>query len=242
MKFSRLVFVGIVFQLLTTSQISAQQSPDSILYKESISNLHRIYIYEIGDNAQIYHGSEYIRNGQKAIGFPYYDSDSMMKGTVAYQGNPYTDLNLYYNLVSDELIIHNYSQNSFISLAYGKVDSFTIGTHVFLDLTSKKWAGLPTDGFYEQLFAGEPSLFVRREKRLVIGTGSEETKYIQYNHFFIKMNNTFFAVDDRNALLDLLKDQKDLLKRYIRTNKLKFKKDLESSLVLTTIYYSRLKH
>ena len=49
-------------------------------------------------------------------------------------------------------------------------------------------------------------------------------------------------VDSKKELLELLNDQQDLLKKYIRTNKFKFKKDLESSLVHTTIYYSRIKH
>ena len=45
----------------------------------------------------------------------------------------------------------------------------------------------------------------------------------------------------KNALLGLLKDKEDVLKKYIRTHKLNFKKHLESSLVLTTIYYSSLR-
>ena len=56
------------------------------------------------------------------------------------------------------------------------------------------------------------------------------------------MNDVYYSVDGKNALLDVLKDKKDDLKKYIRTNKLNFKKNLESSLVLVTIYYSQLKH
>jgi hypothetical protein len=49
-------------------------------------------------------------------------------------------------------------------------------------------------------------------------------------------------MQDKNSLLDVLKDQKDVLKKYIRANKLNFKKNTETSLLLTTIYYSQLKH
>jgi hypothetical protein len=242
MKLSRHGLAGMVFHLLLFSPIHAQLSSDSLLYKESISSIHRIYINEIGDNAQIYHGSEYIRNGQKAIGFPYFESDNMLVGSVSYQGNIYTGLHLFYNLVSDEIIINNYAKNALITLSSGNVDSFTIGAHAFLQLTTNKTNGLPRDGFYEQLSAGDPAMYVRREKRLVIGTGSEETKYIQYNNYFLKYKNAFYPVDSKKALLDLLNDQQDLLKKYIRSNKLNFKKNLETSLVLTSIYYSGLKH
>jgi hypothetical protein len=242
MKLSRHGLAGMVLHLLFSSSIHAQLSSDSLLYKESISSLHRIYINEIGDNAQIYHGSEYIRNGQKAIGFPYFESDNMLVGSVSYQGNIYMDLHMFYNLVSDEIIINNYAQNALITLSSGNVDSFMIGAHAFIQLKTSKANGLPGDGFYEQLSAGDPAMFVRREKRLVIGTGSEETKYIQYNNYLLKFKNVFYAVDSKKSLLDILNDQQDLLKKYIHSNKLNFKKNLETSLILTTIYYSGLKH
>jgi hypothetical protein len=242
MKFSRLGFVGFIFQLSGISLLHAQQSADSLLYQESISGLHRIYTEGIGDNAQIYHGSEYIRNGEKAIGFPYFESDSMLTGTVSYQGNTYPDQHLFFNMVSDEIILYNYAHNALITLSPLKADSFTIGSHTFLQLSVKNSSGLPADGYYEQLYAGEPGMYVRRVKNLVVGMGSIETKYIQYDTYLIKYKNVFYAVDGKKSLLDILKDQEDPLKKYIRASKLNFKKNLESSLVLTTIYYSRLKH
>jgi hypothetical protein len=242
MKFSCLALFGLSFLFVCISQIHAQQSPDSLFYKESVYKIHHIYLDEIGDNAQIYHGSEFIRNGQKAAGFPFYESDSILTGTVSYQGTIYMNLNLFYNLVSDELVTNNYAHDALVTLAYGKVDSFSIGNHLFIRLAAGKSNGLNRDGFYEQSFSGEPAFYVRREKRLVSGTGSEETKYIQFNYYFIKLNNVFYQVDGKNSLFEVLKDRKDVLKKYIRSNKLNFKKNPESSLLLSTIFYSQLKH
>jgi hypothetical protein len=212
------------------------------LYNESLTNIHQVYLKQIGDNAQIYHGREFIRNGQKANGFPFFESDNLLVGSVSYQGTIYPDKNVYYNIVDDELITNNYLNNAFIVLAPEKVDSFVIQQHVFVPLISDKYNHLEKDGYYDQLYSGEPGLYAKREKRLVVGSGSEETKYIQHDDYFIKLKNVFYAVDGKSELLDVLKDQADVLKKYIRTNKLNFKKDLESSLVLTTIYYSQLKH
>ncbi len=243
MKFSFAACVGLTFHFICiTSGSYAQQTPDSVLYKESLANIRQVYLKEIGDNAQIYHGREFIRNGQKATGFPFYDSDNPVAGSVSYQGTIYPGINVYYNLVSDELITNNYSNNAFIVLAPEKVDSFIIHQHVFVPLLSDKSNRLEKNGYYDQLFAGEPGLYAKREKRLVVGSGSEETKYIQHDDYFVKIKNVFYAVYGKSDLLDVFKDQEDVLKKYIRTNKLNFKKDLESSLVLTTIYYSQLKH
>jgi hypothetical protein len=49
-------------------------------------------------------------------------------------------------------------------------------------------------------------------------------------------------VESRGALLDLLKDKKDLLKKYIRINKLDFNRDWEGSLVKTAAYYAQIKN
>jgi hypothetical protein len=225
-----------------SSRIYAQQPADSVLYKESVANIHEVYIRQIRDNAQIYHGREFIRNGQKATGFPFYESDNLLRCSVFYQGTIYPNQMVYYNIVSDELVTNNYPNNAFIALSPEKVDSFIIQQHVFVPLASDKFNRLEKDGYYDQLFAGEPGLYAKREKRLVVGSGSEETKYIQHDDYFIRLNNVFYEVGGKSDLLDILKDQKDVLRKYIRTNKLNFKKDLESSLVLATVYYSQLKH
>ena len=70
MNVCRLAFVGVILQLSGLSSLFAQPSNDSLQYKESISGLNRIYLSEIGDNAQIYHGTEYIRNGTKWVHRP----------------------------------------------------------------------------------------------------------------------------------------------------------------------------
>jgi hypothetical protein len=241
MKLSRLACIGILFQFLFIPVTNAQYNPASTVYNDS-QIINKIYLDEIGDNAQIYHGREFIRNGLKATGFPFYESDNMINGTISYQGEIYPDRKLYFNLVSDQLIIDNYSHNALITLSSEKVDSFTIGSHVFVVLNAGRSNGLEKDGYYEQLVSGEPALFARREKKLVVGTGSEESKYIQYNNYFIRVNQVYFLVDGKNSLLDVLKDREDELKKYIRSNKINFKKNLESSLVITTNYYSRLKH
>jgi hypothetical protein len=243
MKFSFVACAALAIQFICiSSQTYAQQPADSVLYKESLANIHDVYIKQIGDNAQIYHGREFIRNGQKATGFPFYESEDLLTGSIFYQGTKYPSQSVYYNIVSDELVTTNYPHNAFIVLSPEKVDSFIIQQHVFVPLATDKFNHLEKDGYYDQLFSGEPGLYAKREKRLVIGSGSEETKYIQHDNYFIKLNNIFYAVDGKSELLDVLKDQKDVLKKYIRTNKLNFKKDLESSLVLTTVYYSQLKH
>jgi hypothetical protein len=220
---------------------SAQQPSDSAAFNSSVSNIRRLYFSQIGDNAQIYHGTEYIRNGAKATGFPYLQADSMLWGTIYYQGSMYPPIKLYYNLVSDDLIIYDFSGGALINLSSEKVDSFSIGQHLFIRLFGTNSNGLTAGGYYEQLVAGEPALYARRVKTLKDVTGSEESKYVQTDYYFVRMNSVYYEVRSKNSILDLFKDKYDPMKTFIHSNKLDFKKNAEQALAESTIYYFRLK-
>ena len=237
------VFLVISFPFLFASQgFSQERLTDSSARKELVSNLYHYYFNQIGENARLFNGSEYIRNGQRAIGFPFFESNDMLTGFVSYKTVIYPELSLYYDLVADELIIHNYSRNAFIVLSKEKVDSFSMKGHIFLRLESIKTNGeLMGDGYYDRLTADDPGVYVKRFKKLVL-PDSGDPKYVQYNTYYLKMKDTFYLVDGRKTLFNLLKDDQDLLKKFIRSNKLSFKKRFEEALVRTTTYYAQLKH
>jgi hypothetical protein len=238
------VLLGICLNFLFLSASTAQQQlPDSVVYQESIDHLHGNYFSQIGENAQLYNGSEYIRNGQIAKGFPFFESDSILNGQLSYQGIRYIELKLQYDLVSDQLITYNYAHNALISLSKEKIDSFVIDSHFFIRIPeSKESANLKGDGYYERLTHTETAVYAKREKKLVVPSGEGDAKYVQYNTYYIKMNNRFYPVDGERAVLDLFNDHRDDVKKFIRSNKVKFKKRFEEALVQTTTYYSQLKH
>ncbi len=242
MKTSRTAFLGIFFHCIFCFPSFSQNTNDSLSYKESVTGIREVYFNGIHEDAQIYHGNEYIRNGQKALGFPFYESNDMLDGSIYYQGTGYPARKLYYDLVSDEIVISNYPQNALIALSAEKADSFRIDNHLFVYLPAVKSNGLPRDGYYEQLYSGEPGFFARREKKLVTGSGSEEIKYVQYNSYYVRKNQVYYSVESKSSLLEQFRDKEEEIKKYIRSNKLNFKKDPEKAMVLATIYYSQLKH
>ena len=235
---------GFFFLFVSVFQSSAQTDvPDSSIYIRSVDQLAQFYFAQIGDHAQLYNGSEYIPNGQRANGFPYYGSNSMLSGSVSCKGVTYLGLNLYYDLVADELITNNYPKNALIKLPKEKVDSFSLGTHTFLHLDAPKTNGtLKEDGYYERLTVNEPGVYVRRSKRLIIPSGPEEPKYTLYNTYYVNINGQYYPVEGKKDLLNSLKDHGDLLKKFIRANKLNFKKQFEEAVISLSNYYSRLKN
>ena len=65
---------------------------------------------------------------------------------------------------------------------------------------------------------------------------------INFVHYLIQKNETLYPAESENSILLLLKDKNDELKKYIRVNKIKFKKQFELSAIKVINYYNQLIH
>ena len=108
----------------------------------------------------------------------------------------YHDLRLQYDLVQDELITNNYQHSALIRLPKEKVDSFSIEGPSFSSgwFVAKTNGALLDNGYYEQLTSNEMPVFAKRIKKFVIPNGYEDPEYVQYNTFYLKLNNSFYPV------------------------------------------------
>jgi hypothetical protein len=196
-----------------------------------------------GPDSRLFNGYEYIRNGIPAKGFPFFASDSLERGSLCYDGILYPEIPLEYDLVQDKVIIHDLAGKALISLISEKVGYFTIGTHRFryVEATSTM-EDAPGPGFYEVLYVSGPlTLFARHEKQLQFPTSSnDQARYYATSHYFLNTNDRFYRVDGIDALVKALQDKRDALKKYIRENKIHFKKQPEAALIQVTAYYRQI--
>ena len=237
MRTCRFWIVGLLGVVCSGS--ASSQSGNDTLFNESVASFRNIYFQEIKGNARLYQGSKYDVDAKRADGFPYFQADVIRQGTITFQGTRYAPVNLYYDLTSDAVVIFNYLHDDLISPDPDKIDSFTIGRHLFIHLD--KLNGLPGKGFYEQLCAGDPGLYVRRTKKFRFGTGNQESRYIEKNDYYIHVNSIFYKCENKSELLTILSDQSDALKKYIHNNKIDFKEDFESAITACVTYYAGLK-
>jgi hypothetical protein len=257
-----LLLKGLLFSLL----VNAQQSPDSLVrespasLRESPAHLPQNYVRaRIDPDSRLFNGREYIRNGIYAKGFPFFEWDSLRTGSLMYDGILYRDIAMEYNLVSDELIIHNFTGDALISLVPEKITSFSIGGYHFRYVAAAPpavapapatvppaaaAANLPETGFYEELYATPRlALLARRKKMLLFpSTQEEQPKYVGIDRYFLLIGDNAYDIRNEDDLMAVLKDKKDPLKKFIRKNKLSFKRQhFENSLLQTTIYYQEIK-
>jgi hypothetical protein len=237
-----------VYLLLLTclafSSASAQPLSDSAFYKQSHDALVENQKNATGPNSRLYIGAEYIRNGRKAKGSAFYQSDDPLKGTIYYNDALYPNISLQYDLVLDALVINDYAGGGNIQLVKEKLGFFSIPGHYFVFIApDRSSSSFMKPGYYEQLYKDGIGVYARHEKRLVMPSNLEDQpRYEADNFYFVRTGDDYHKVESRGALLDLLKDKKDLLKKYIRTNKLDFGRDWEGSLVKTAAYYAQIKN
>ncbi len=198
----------------------------------------------LSSDSRLYNGYEYIRNGVFAKGFPFFDADGLVPGSLTYDGILYPDIELEYDLVLDQLVIRDPTGKTLISLISQKINHFSIGSHYFRYLNQFKGNLVTLDaGIYEQLYAeGRLALYARHDKKLIFPSNNQEqARYVANNTYFLRKDDQFYPVEGEGSLLSALKDKKEALRTYIRANKLHFKRDLEQSLVQTTAYYLQIR-
>ena len=197
----------------------------------------------LGNNFRLYTGAEYVRNGLRATGYPFFQSDSTLIGSLFYDGASYDNVPLQYDLVTDEVFIYDNINNVSISLVKDKLPRFTIGGHSFIRIKSDSASGFGDNKFYEVLHDGVYPLYARYDKKLVFPTNREDVlKYTSSNFYYLKIKDQYIHIDGQRALLHALDDKKDELKKYIRQNKPDFKHDPGHAYYMVLHYYTQLKH
>lgn len=208
----------------------------------------------INPDSRLFNGREYIRNGTPAKGSPFFESDSLQLGSLSYDGILYRHIALEYDMISDQLIIHNFAGDALISLVPEKIALFSIAGHRFRYVNAAGVApataaaaptpNLPETGFYEELYATPRlALLARHKKSLQFPSSQDDQpRYVQVDRYFLVIGTTAYFIRNKSDLLTVLKDKKDPLKKFIRKNKLSFKQQhFENSLLQTTIYYQEIK-
>jgi hypothetical protein len=245
-KTNRLAYLCVIFTLPLSPTASAQDqnnTADSLFYQATIATLRNNYNTTMGPSTHLCTGQEYIPNGQKAEGTPFFSADKTGPNLVFFDGTLYKEPDLRYDEVADQLIINTGAAS--IQLVKEKVTFFSIAGHDFHALQENKTAtsGM-TPGFYEQLYSAPSiTLYARREKKLVFPSRAEDQlKYVQIDTWYLEFQHTLYRVDGQHTLLKILNDKKDQLKKFIKDNDLHFGKRLEESFIRSIAYYAQLKN
>lgn len=223
-----------ILLILNSLLLQAQTPLDS-----SYINALTVYANTVGVNQHIYNGAEYIDYDHRINGNPFFEKKSFAGGSIMYDGVLYNNVQIIYDIWRDDVVIKNHN-NLPLLLVKEKVAAFNIEGHHFIKITADSLTEkLGLSGFYNVLYNGNVKLFAKRKKVIdeKITSQSSESSFLQKNEYYILNNSVFFAVADKRSVLSALSDQKPTLQKYMKQQKLKFRKNLEADLIKAVAYY-----
>jgi hypothetical protein len=178
-----------------------------------------------------------------AEGHPFFGDGKMHGGSVWYDGILYEGLQLWYDMVKDQVVITSPFGAYKIYLINSQVGSFTIGSHNFIRMKDSLNPSAPRVGFYEQLYKG-PRITVLKKNKKIIREDLQLQGVRQFIDsslsYYIKRGDTYYSVGNKKALSRALKDKSKELNKFLRQHKLKVRKDLENTLLKVSAWYDGL--
>src|SRR5579871_339534 len=237
-----LSFTYISFFLLSLKPVSAQ---DSALIPSSSANAIAFYNNYIGENSHLYNGTEYVAYDFRIKGNQYFLTNILQNGVINYDEVLYSKVNLAYDIVRVEVTTNRYSENFRIKLISEKISYFILQNHFFIRLmqdSSNK--SIINTGFYDQLYKGNMTLLAKRQKKVkekVTAEDGDQLWFEENDQFILIKNNRYYSVQSKSLLFDVFKERKKELKKYLKKNKLKFKKDPENTIIKAVEFCDQLK-
>lgn len=212
----------------------ADTSGTAVIYKAG-----DIYNQFIEKQSRLYNGIEYLGYMYTIKGYAYW-LEEMKKGAIVYDELEYTNVPMWYDLVKDQIIIMHFNHVTRMGLVSEKVKEFSLGDHHFIRLDSIAHPSLHT-GFYDEVYKGRLSVLVRRKKIIEEHVKDElERSFVKDDYYYIKKDDTYYAIRSYKALLTVLDNKTTGVKQYLRRNRIKYKKDPETAIAKATAYYDSL--
>ncbi|MFY0686342.1 MAG: hypothetical protein JXQ90_04205 [Cyclobacteriaceae bacterium] len=167
---------------------------------------------------------------------PFFESRFWAKSTIKYRGQAYQDVYLLYDIENQMVTLDRPGGFTSISLLLSNdnIEWFEMHGHKFVNLKNR-------DGFYDWMVMGEQlDLFVRRSKVETVNTNDLIVEYQELTKIFVRKDDQIYPVRSKKDIIKLYPEDKQMIKKYIRSNGLKINIRNESDIVLLTRYCDQL--
>ena len=165
------------------------------------------------DQTLLYNGLKYIdafrATKEKHRYFEFYD---FLKGDIVYDGQPFYNLNLKYDLFNDVLIIKLKNERSFFNLQLNnsKLSNFSINNNLFINFYQDyNLSDLNITGFLKEIYKGKNlqlySKHLKRKRDKIVG---EKVEYLFYQDitYLVLIDKTFYKANSKRNLKKALPD------------------------------------
>jgi len=240
------LFIGfILFPSQLMAQLVSQPGSDLLdsgyhwVHQNSYNYFHNTFQNRTRIISPVLNGKDY--NPSQVIlseGTLFYNSEDWTRGDIIYDGYEYKNVLLKYDLFQDVLISPYEKFDKIYQFIPELLGKFQIFGKTFLQFMAQPtvdslYFGLKT-GIYQELYSGKTKIWAKRIKRIDrnLVSGKIEFVPVSENRYFVFRKDRFLEFSNINSLLKVLEPFKSPLQKYLVANKINYKKDPESAMVL----------
>lgn len=235
---SIVLLLGIFFCLNVSGQ---DKTADTLTIEPSAAYLISYFNKSSNEQSRLINGPVYDGYLKNIEGSAYFkDAIAPEKGTLIYDGFRYENIPMMYDMFKDVLVTvlpNGFSKYTLISERVS--DFYLFGHHhVYIYVAEGDEKAVFKSGFFDLVYKGASEVLVKRSRNLEQSSSNTQiTKYFRARTiYYFKKGDAYYRVNSESSFMDLYKDHKSELKKYLRTNKVKFRKDPEQALKLLASY------
>jgi len=144
-----------------------------------------------------------------------------LTGSVTIRGKVFDNVSLKYDIFKDELLTAS-DPGGILQINKERVDSFSLlfenKRYLFVSLPD---SANGTHGYFNLIYNGHLAFYRKYIKRIdKLSVDGQSDRFYQFYRLYLWKDNELFLVTGKNDLLDKFKEQKALIKTYIKKNSL----------------------
>ncbi|WP_026839690.1 hypothetical protein [Gillisia sp. JM1] len=208
--------IGLLFSLKSYSQ--------NLVHKDN-SEYYLLFDEVVGiQNTKIYNGTEIIQ-GHRVSNEKneYFFEDSFVSSTVIFDGQPYFNVDLNYNIFEDLIIIR--LKNDIGKIAFKpvqeKVEGFVFGPFEFTNFTSLNSPEF--NGFYQILEDNEEFTLLKKHKLKRISNLKKKMFFYEFipveGEYYIQRVGTLSEINSKSDWLNLFPNHDSAIRKFFRKNR-----------------------
>jgi hypothetical protein len=229
-SFIRFLKQDILFiSLLTFLYVGTKAQEMHVLDSIKLEMLKKYTEQVYGTDDKIVNGKVYLPAHFNAKGNPYFLTDNWTESTLFIDGGKYDGQETLYNIDIEKLILKTTLKSKeevLLVLNTDFIEAFYFGDHHFVN-GEKHFPGNKFSGFVEQVYEGNFKVLIRHQKNFV----SQYTANTP-NGFYSGTKSQVFIYDKgelkklpaKKAILDYFPDNKREINKFLRKNRIKYKK------------------
>ncbi|MCX2838922.1 hypothetical protein OQ279_12275 [Salinimicrobium sp. MT39] len=185
-------------------------------------------VYELFDsvihiqNTDLANGIEYVEQHIiRSDDHKYFQTMEYLNGNVIYDGQPYSNLDLRYNIFDDLLLtrIPTAGGATLIQLHKENVQVFNIDGHSFIAL---KGTSDEKPQFYEILLEGNDILLLKKHRKKIKKHLDQNFTYFEFKEdtpeYFVSINGNPEEIDSQRSVRKLFPNKEEQIQNFYRSN------------------------